>query len=167
MNKNIVILFLLFSAYFQYADSIFSPLVVIEERIKGEFQTENLPFTESIFSLLWDHDVLFFDKKLSSPVQKKAAKIDPYHFAEVAELAGSDSLVLFSIDYNFLPINEKKDFYLLEGTAYLTVFILGNKEKIIDKSIDLAELQEKQPVSRMDKEKTIKQLALKLIQQFL
>lgn len=167
MKKILYIIVFMILCFLLYADNIFSPLVVIEERKNGRFQTKNLPFTETIFSLLWDHEILFFDKKLEHPIQNKAAKIDPQIFAEEAKLAGADSLILLSIDYVFVPLKENNNFYLLEGRAYFTVYTLSNNKTIIDNSIDLADILDKQAFNALQKDKPLKQLAFKLIKHIL
>jgi hypothetical protein len=103
MNKFLFILFfILLIAVSTFSLNHFdtaTTLVVLEEKENGDFPVEFTPFSDGVFSALWDKECMFFDMKISKPLNFVSNMLDVKPFLNEARGSGADSLLLIKFDY--------------------------------------------------------------------
>lgn len=102
MKLKFIMFFIICSNLYFFAnriDIIGTILVIIDEQENSKINTNITPFTEGIFDALWDKEHIFFDLKISKPLNFVYNQLDIRPFLVETRNAGADSLLLIKINY--------------------------------------------------------------------
>ena len=78
--------------------SVFTTLVIIEEKENNIFASESSPVSDGIFDALWDrNECIFFDMKIDKPLMMADDQLDIKPFMGLARGSGADSILLIKL----------------------------------------------------------------------
>ncbi len=149
MKFRIIVIFIILNLFYSYAsnlDVIGNTLVIIDEEENNKIIDSNItPFTEGIFEALWDKDYIFFDLKISKPLNFAYNQLDIRPFLLETRNAGADSLLLLKINYEttnkgnkiILKINEIH--FNLYSLVEMKSLKVGKKNVKINTTLNLDE----------------------------
>jgi len=74
-------------------------LVILEEKENSSFVLGATPFSDGIFTALWDKELLFFDMKINSSLQMVSNTLDIKPFIKNAKDSGADLILVIKFNY--------------------------------------------------------------------
>ena len=162
MKFKLIIFFIIFNIFSLFShkfDVIGNTLVIVDEEENNKIIDNNIvPFTEGIFSALWDKEYIFFDFKITEPLKFVYNQLDIKPFLMETRNSGADTLFLIKVNYETSSKGSKIILKLDEIYFHIYSLVEMKSLKVGRKKINI-----NTTLNREEKSKYLKELGYNIL----